>query len=40
MTIDMRPYQGTVSFAKNGLPMGIAFAGLHELGDVYIYITI
>jgi len=40
MTIDMRPYQGTVSFAKNDVPMGIAFAGLHELGDVYIYITL
>jgi hypothetical protein len=40
MTIDMRAYQGSVSFAKNGLPMGIAYAGLHEWGDIYIYITL
>jgi hypothetical protein len=28
MSIDLRPYEGTVSYSKNGLPMGIAFSGL------------
>jgi hypothetical protein len=40
MTIDMRPYRGSVSFAKNDLPMGIAYAGLHEWEDVYIMMTL
>jgi hypothetical protein len=32
MTIDLRPYEGTVSYSKNGLPMGIAFSGLNYWG--------
>jgi hypothetical protein len=40
MTIDMRPYKNSLSFAKNGLPMGIAFSGLNSLGDVYIMFSL
>ena len=37
MTIDLRTYRGWVSYAKNGLDMGIAFSGLNDWGtDVYI----
>ena len=37
MTIDLRPFKGWVSYAKNGLDMGIAFSGLEDWGtDVYI----
>jgi hypothetical protein len=32
MTIDLRAYEGTVSYSKNGLPMGIAFSGLNYWG--------
>eukprot|EP00178_Gracilaria_changii_P001998 TRINITY_DN12917_c0_g1_i1.p1 TRINITY_DN12917_c0_g1~~TRINITY_DN12917_c0_g1_i1.p1 ORF type:complete len:107 (+),score=2.83 TRINITY_DN12917_c0_g1_i1:141-461(+) len=28
MTIDLRPFENTVSFARNNLDMGIAFSGL------------
>jgi hypothetical protein len=41
MTIDLRPFKNTVSFAKNGLPMGIAFAGLNNWDtDIYILFSI
>ena len=40
MTIDTRPFQYTMSFAKNGLDMGIAFSGLNLLGEDQIYIII
>ena len=40
MTIDTRPFQYTLSFAKNGLDMGIAFSGLNLLGEDQIYIII
>ena len=37
MTIDLRPYKNCVSYAKNGLDLGIAFQGLGEWGtDIYI----
>ena len=37
MTIDLRPYKNWVSYAKNGLDMGIAFAGLNDWGtEIYI----
>lgn len=40
MTIDLRPYKGDVSYAKNGLPLGIAFGGLDEWeDDIYIIIS-
>jgi hypothetical protein len=29
MTVDLRPYKNELSFAKNGLPLGIAFSGLN-----------
>ena len=38
MTVDLRPYENTLSFAKNGLDMGIAFQGLNLWGDeIYVY---
>jgi hypothetical protein len=41
MTIDLRPYKNTVSFAKNGLPMGIAYSGLNNWKtDIYIMFSI
>ena len=40
MTIDLRPFENTVSFAKNGLPMGIAFSGIDVWGDVYIMFSV
>ena len=40
MTIDLRPFENTVSFAKNGLPMGIAFSGIDVWGDVYIMFSL
>ena len=41
MTIDLRPFENTVSFSKNGLPLGIAFSGLNYWGeDVYIFFSI
>jgi len=37
MTIDLRPYNNTVSFARNDLDLGVAFAGLNMWkGDIYI----
>ena len=41
MTIDLRPFKKTVSFAKNGVSMGVAFGGLHFFGDeIYIMAAI
>ena len=40
MTIDLRPFRNTVSYAKNGLPMGIAFSGINVWGDVYIMFSL
>ena len=41
MTIDLRPQTGgQVSFAKNGLDMGVAFSGLSYWGDIYIMFSI
>jgi len=37
MTIDLRTYKNTVSYARNGLDLGVAFAGLNIWkGDIYI----
>ena len=39
MTIDLRPFKNTVSFAKSGRDMGIAFMGLNYWGrDIYIMV--
>ena len=41
MTIDLRPQTGgQVSFAKNGVDMGVAFSGLSYWGDIYIMFSI
>jgi len=41
MTIDLRPFKKTVSFAKNGLSLGIALGGLNFWGDdIYIMVGI
>lgn len=37
LTVDLRPFENTVSFAKNGLPMGIAASGINRWNeDIYI----
>ena len=41
MTIDLRPFVGEVSYARNGLDMGVAFSGLNDWGtDVYIMFSL
>ena len=41
MSIDLRPYKNEVSYAKNGVSMGIAFSGLNDWGeDIYIMFTL
>jgi hypothetical protein len=40
MTVDLRPYKNEVSFARNNLPLGIAFSGLNDWKDLYIMVTI
>lgn len=41
MTVDLRPYQNTVEYAKNGLSMGVAFAGLNMwAGEIYLMFSI
>jgi hypothetical protein len=41
LTVDTRPYKYEVSYAKNGLPMGISYSGLDEWGDdIYIIFAI
>ena len=40
MTVDLRAYKNEVSFARNGLPLGIAFSGLNDWKDLYIMISI
>jgi len=37
--VDLRPYKNEVSYARNGLPLGIAFSGLNAWGDIYIMLT-
>jgi len=39
MTVDLRPYINEISYAKNGLPLGIAFSGLNDWKDLYIMVT-
>ena len=36
MTINMLPNVWTLSFARNGLDLGVAFSGLNRLGQVFI----
>ena len=41
MTIDLRPFQNKVSFARNGLDMGVAASGIDNWNtDIYIYLSI
>ena len=41
MTVDLRPFKKTVSFAKNRISLGRAFGGLNFWGDqIYIMISI
>ena len=35
MVIDMRPFEESLSYEKNGKNLGIAFAGLNDLNEVY-----
>ena len=41
MTIDLRPYENKVYFARNGLNMGVAASGIDNWNtDIYIYLSI
>jgi len=41
MTIDMRSFEWTLSYAKNGLDMGIAHSGFNYWGtDIYFFFGI
>lgn len=41
MTIDLRPFKCDLSYARNGLPLGIAFGGLEDWRtNLYIMVTL
>ena len=41
MTIDLRPYENKVSYAKNGVPLGVAYSGLDNWKtDIYIMFSL
>ena len=40
MSVDLRPYEHTLSFSKNGYDMGIAFGGLNLWDNVHIFFKI
>ena len=40
MTINMLPNVWTLSFARNGVDLGVAFSGLNRLGQVFILLAL
>ena len=40
MMVDLRSEEYSLSYAKNGLDMGVAFGGLNYLGEEEVYMII
>jgi hypothetical protein len=40
MIVDLRENFDSVSYEKNGLPLGVAYSGISDWGDIYLMFSI